>query len=220
MPELEFIQQVHSSTKRNYLERVTDHDKASCAQVALEWGQDYWDGDRQHGYGGFYYDGRWRSVAEAMIEHYQLSDAARILDIGCGKAFLLYEFHNCLPNAQVVGIDVSQYGLLGAKDDVQPNLLRGSAVSLPFEDHAFDFVYSINTFHNFYNPELESALLEMERVSRGGSYLTVEAYRNEQEKVNLMYWQLTCRQFCTPTEWEWWFQRTDYHGDYGFIYFE
>lgn len=220
MPEIEFISQVHRSTSRNYLERVTEHDKAACAEMALRWDRDYWDGDRRHGYGGFYYDGRWRAVAEAMISHYQLPADARILDVGCGKAFLLYEFQQCLPGAQIVGVDVSQYGLVNAKTEVQSTLHRGSATGLPFAEKSFDLVYSINTLHNLFNYELEQALLEFRRVSRNAMYLTVEAYRNEQEKVNLMYWQLTCRQFCTPSEWQWWFQRTGYTGDYGFIYFE
>lgn len=220
MPEMEFISQVHRSTARNYQERVAEHDKAACANIALQWGKDYWDGDRQHGYGGFYYDGRWRPVAEAMIAHYNLPATARILDVGCGKAFLLYEFQQCLPNAQVVGVDISQYGLVNAKPEIQSTLARSTAAALPFSDHSFDLVYSINTLHNLYNYELERALLEIQRVSRNAMYLNVEAYRNEQEKVNLMYWQLTCRQFCTPLEWQWWFQHTGYTGDYGFIYFE
>ena len=103
---------------------------------------------------------------------------------------------------------------------MQPFLTEGTAHQLPYEDDSFDLVYSINTLHNLYNYELHAALQEMERVSRGAKYLTVEAYRNEQEKVNLMYWQLTCRCFHTPQEWEWHFQQAGYTGDYGFIYFE
>ncbi len=220
MPELEFISKVHRSTPRNYLERVVEHDKAACAEIALRWGREYWDGDRKHGYGGFTYDGRWRPVAEAMIEHYKLPSDARILDVGCGKAFLLYEFSSLLPGAKVFGLDISKHALVNAKPEVQTGLVRGSAVSLPFADGSFDLVYSINTLHNLYNPELERALNEINRVNRGAMYLTVEAYRTEQEKVNLMYWQLTCRQFCTPDEWKWWFRHTNYTGDYGFIYFE
>ena len=220
MPELEFISQVHRSTPRNYLERVTEHDKAACAELALKWDKDYWDGDRSTGYGGFHYDGRWRNVAEAMIAHYQLPADARILDVGCGKAFLLYEFQECLPNACAFGVDISQYALVHAKPEVKPKLCRGSATRLPFADRSFDLVYSINTLHNLYNQELEAALKEMIRVSKRSLYLNVEAYRTEQEKVNLMYWQLTCRQFCTPEEWKWWFEKTGYQGDYGFIYFE
>jgi hypothetical protein len=49
---------------------------------------------------------------------------------------------------------------------------------------------------------------------------SVEAYRNEEEKANLLYWQVTCEAFCTPEEWESWFKQTSYNGDHLFIYFE
>ena len=104
MPEVDFITRVHTSTKRNYLERVCEHDKAACAEKALEWGYDYWDGDRSTGYGGFRYDGRWRAVAERMAEHYRLADDARILDVGCGKGFLLYEFTQILPPGRLLPV--------------------------------------------------------------------------------------------------------------------
>jgi protein-L-isoaspartate(D-aspartate) O-methyltransferase len=95
-----------------------------------------------------------------------------------------------------------------------------SAIELPFEDDSFDLVISINTVHNLYCYELDAALKEMERVGRKNKYLCVESYRTEEEKVNLMYWQFTCEMFCTPLEWQWWFDRTGYTGDHSFIYFE
>jgi protein-L-isoaspartate(D-aspartate) O-methyltransferase len=81
-------------------------------------------------------------------------------------------------------------------------------------------VFSLNVLHNLYSYELCDALKEIERVGRGGKYICVESYRNEDEKVNLLYWQLTCEMFCTPQEWEWWFSLTGYTGDHSFIYFE
>jgi len=220
MPPLDFITRLHQSTPRDYLARVTQDDKAACAEIALRWGRDYWDGDRRHGYGGMKYDGRWRTVAEAMVRHYRLPDDARILDVGCGKGFLLYEFTQILPGCHVVGLDVSTYAIEHAKEEVRPFLQAGHAALLPFEDASFDLVVSINTLHNLYVDELWSALREIERVGRGAKHLTVEAYRTEREKVNLMYWQLTCRAFHTPAEWEWIFGQTGYSGDWSFIYFE
>ena len=166
------------------------------------------------------YDGRWRAVAEAIASHYQLQPGARILDVGCGKAFLLYELSQVVPQSQVVGLDVSRYALENAKEEVRPFLIEGNAAQLPFADHSFDLVISITTLHNLYLPELWSALQEIERVGRSAKYVCVEAYRNEREKVNLMYWQLTCRAFHTPAEWEWLFQQTGYTGDHSYIYFE
>jgi ubiquinone/menaquinone biosynthesis C-methylase UbiE len=220
MPHVDFLSSIHRRTQRDYRQRVIEFDKARCAEVAGKFGEDYWDGERQYGYGGYRYDGRWRPVAEAMARHYGLKAGSRILDIGCGKAFLLYEFTQVVPGVEVVGLDVSEYALAHAKEEVRPHLLQGTAATLPFVDRSFDLVYSITTLHNLYLFDLWSALREIERVGNGGKYVCVEAYRNEQEKVNLMYWQLTCRAFHTPQEWEWLFERTGYTGDYSFIYFE
>jgi protein-L-isoaspartate(D-aspartate) O-methyltransferase len=220
MSYLDFISQIHKSTSRDYLGRVTSHDKAECAELALRWDREYWDGPRHTGYGGYHYDGRWRTMAAALVRHYDLSADAKILDVGCGKGFLLYEFTQELPGATVAGIDISAYALEHAKQEVQPHLVRGSAAQLPWEDHSFDLVVSVNTLHNLYNFELWSALQEIERVGRRAKYLTVESYRNEREKANLLYWQLTCRTFHSTEEWEWLFRHAGYTGDHGFIFFE
>ena len=220
MSRIDFVQQLHTSTNRDYIGRILEDDKADCAQVALAWGEDYWDGNRKYGYGGYRYDGRWRTVAEAMIKHYNLSPGARILDVGCGKAFLLHEFNQIVPDSSVHGIDISHYALIHSKEEVRPYLVRSNAISLPFPDHHFDLVYSINTLHNLQNFELDAALGEIERVARGPRHITVESYQTERQKMNLLYWQLTCRSFYSPDEWEWFFARSGYSGDYSYIFFD
>ena len=219
MPYIDFVTNLHNKTKRNYLERVVEYDKAECAEVALQWGKEYWDGGRKYGYGGYSYDGRWRVAAEDMVRHYGLRPSASILDVGCGKGFLLYEFTQVLSGGQVAGIDISQYAVEHAKAEVRPFLRVGNAAKLPFEDRSFDLVVSVNTLHNLYIYDLWQALKEIQRVGRGPRYVVVEAYRNEREKVNLMYWQLTCRALHTPAEWEWIFRQTGYTGDYSFTVF-
>ncbi|MBT7897757.1 MAG: class I SAM-dependent methyltransferase, partial [Rhodospirillales bacterium] len=170
---------------------------------------------------GYHYAGRWRVVAEDMVRHYGLGPDSKILDVGCGKGFLLYEFTQVIPGCEIVGIDISHHGIENAKEEVKPFLQIGSAESLPFEEGSFDFVFTINTLHNLYVNELWAALTEIERVGKGDKkHIIIEAYRNEREKVNLMYWQLTCRAFHTPQEWEWLFQKTGYSGDYSYITFE
>jgi ubiquinone/menaquinone biosynthesis C-methylase UbiE len=220
MAYVDFLSAVHTSTPRNYVERVTQYDKAAIAEVSTQFGREYWDGERQYGYGGYRYDGRWRAVAEAMAKHYKLQPGASILDVGAGKGFLLYEFTQVVPGARVAGIDISEYAIEHAKEEVKPFLRLGNASSLPYADKSFDLVYSITTLHNLYLRELWSALGEIQRVGRDAKHVTVEGYRNEREKMNLLYWQLTCRAFHTPSEWEFLFDRAGYAGDYGCIYFE
>ena len=211
---------LHQSTKRDYLERVVKHDKASCAEIATQFSKDYWDGDRRYGYGGYTYDGRWRSIAKAMARHYGLKAGDTILDIGCGKGFLLYEFTQEVPGVRVAGLDISQHAIDHAKEEVKPFLKVGNAISLPWPDRSFDFVVSVTTLHNLYNYELRQAIREIERVGRGQKHIIIDAYRNEREKANLMYWQLTLRAFHTPKEWEWCLAESGYTGDYSYIVFE
>jgi protein-L-isoaspartate(D-aspartate) O-methyltransferase len=220
MPYQEFVSLVHKSTKRDYLARVTERDKGEVAELAVKFDFDYWDGSRQTGYGGYKYDGRWRKVADAMIAAYGLKPGMRVLDVGSGKGFLLHDFREALPGLEVAGIDISPYAIEHTMDSVKPFVQVANANKLPFPDNHFDLVISITTLHNLYLPDLWAALGEIERVSRGGKYICVEGYRNEREKVNLMYWQLTCRAFHTPEEWQFVFDQTGYKGDYEFIFFE
>lgn len=216
----DFISTVHKQTKRDYLARVNEYPKAKAAELARKFDFDYWDGDRKTGFGGYKYDGRWKQVAQAMVDHYKIKPGMKILDVGCGKGFLLYDFTQIVPGVEVCGIDISKYAIEQSQPEVKSLLQVGSASELPFANNSFDLVLSINTLHNLYCYDLDAALREMERVGKSHKYLCVESYRTEEEKVNLMYWQLTCEGFYRPEEWEWWFKQTQYTGDHSFIYFE
>lgn len=220
MAEIDFIQSLHNQTTRDYLDRVVSHDKAECAEIARRFDKDYWDGERFHGYGGYRYDGRWRSVAEAMVDHYGLTADSRILDVGCGKGYLLYEFTQILPGVDITGLDISSYAIENAKEEVRPFLHEGNATNLPWPDDHFDFVVSLGTLHNLIIQELWSAIPEIERVGRGHKYIMIESYRDEREKANLLYWQLTCMAFFNTDEWEWIYRTLGYTGDWGYIFFE
>ena len=216
---MNIITPLHKRAKREYLPRMVD-DKVHCMLKAKEYEYDYWDGDRRYGYGGYKYDGRWKPVAQQFIDIYGLNNNSKVLDVGCGKAFLLYEFTRAVPGVEIAGLDISAYGIAHSKEETRPFLMEGSCTKLPYPDQSFDFVYSINTFHNLKADELKAALQEVERVGRNRKWICVESYRNEREKVNLLYWQLTCMSFYTPEEWAWLYRQWGYTGDYGFIFFE
>jgi len=223
MAYVDVMSVLHKSTERDYLARVNESEfpKARAAELAKKWAFDYWDGDRRINYGGYQYlPGRWEKVARELVSYYELPENPRILDVGCGKGFLLFDFLKVRPDAEVYGIDISEYAIENAKKEIQGRLKVGNAVDLPWPDDYFDLVISINTFHNLFNFQLDRALKEFERVGKDNKYLCVESYRTEQEKANLLYWQVTCEAFCTPEEWEWWFNYSGYSGDHSFIYFE
>lgn len=220
MPYLDFISNVHKTTKRDYIGRVVSADKAECARVAKQYGFDYWDGDRKYGYGGYQYDGRWKSVAQKLAEHYQLKAGQKVLDVGCGMAHLLYELSRVVPGLQVYGIDISEYALSHAKEEIRDRLQYGQAQDIPFENDEFDLVISLTTLHNLKVFDLKKAIQEIERVSKMDSYIVVESFRNDKEEVNLLYWQLTCASYYSIDEWEWLYQEWGYTGDYEFIFFE
>ncbi len=214
----EFVTPLHTSTSREYVARMVD-EKVHCMLKAKEYEADYWDGDRRYGYGGYrYMPGRWKPVAEAMIEEYGLKKGDKILDVGCGKAYLLYELH--LLGMEVHGFDISEHGLADAKEEIRDNLFNHRAEKpYPFADNEFDLVITLNTLHNLEIFDLKVALEEIERVGKN-KYICVESYRNELEQFNLQCWALTCESFYTKRAWEWVFDHFGYTGDFEFIYFE
>lgn len=220
MAYTDFLSVIHKSAKRDYLGRVNEYPKAEAIKKAKLYGRDYWDGDRKFGYGGYRYDGRWQKVAKAIADYYGLKAGDHVLDVGCGKGFLLYDLMTAVPGIEVKGIDISPYAIQNAKEEIRPFLRTGNAVSLPYPDKSFDLVISINTVHNLYCYDLVKALKEIERVGKKNKYLVVESYRNEEEKTNLMYWVLTGECFFAPAEWEWFFNLSGYTGDHSFIYFQ
>lgn len=214
-----FVTPLHRRTQRDYVGRMMD-DKVACMVKAKEYEVDYWDGDRRYGYGGYRYDGRWKTVAEQMIERYALDGSSKILDVGAGKGFLLYELQQLLPGAELHGIDVSQHGIASSPESIRPHLrVHRAQDRYPWPDGYFDLVYSLGTLHNLRLFELEKALREVERVGRQ-KYVMVESYRNEQEMFNLECWALTAESLLDVDEWVWLYDHFGYTGDYEFIFFE
>lgn len=214
---------LHKKTRRDYLARVNDpeYPKAKAARIAKEFGREYWDGDRRICYGGYtYQEGRWSEVAEKLASHYKLKEGSKVLDIGCGKGYLLYDLTKAVEGLEVYGIDISDYAIAHSKEEIRNRLVVGCATSLPWEDNLFDLVVSTTTLHNLECFNLEKAIKEMVRVSKKDMYLCVESYRDEEEKANLLYWQVTCEAFNSPSEWLWWFEKCSYEGDYSFLFFE
>lgn len=169
-------------TKRDVKERgatKTEEDRA----VARRFGKEFFDGERRHGYGGFSYQPRfWQPVVPTFQKHFALEKGSSLLDVGCAKGFMLHDLVEKIPGIKVTGVDVSSYAIEHALDSIKPFVRVADARELPFEDHSFDVVISINTIHNLEQKDLEKALKEIQRVSKGKGFVTVDAYRTDEEK--------------------------------------
>lgn len=214
-----FVTQLHQSTKRNYIQRMID-EKVKCMKISKKFGKDYWDGKRKYGFGGYYYiPNRWAPVAKKIIKKYNLTNSSKILDVGCGKGYLLYEMKKILPNLKISGFDISKYGLKNAKKEVKKYFFYHDAKNkFPFTNKSFDLVISLACLHNLKIFDLYKSLNEIQRVGKK-SYVMVESYRNDQELFNLQCWALTANSFFDNVEWKWIFKNSKFNGDYEFIFF-
>jgi SAM-dependent methyltransferase len=203
----------HPKTARDYDKRAAEKTPEVVA-LAKEFGRDFFDGDRRCGYGGFRYDGRWKSVVSGMRDFYQLADDASILDVGCAKGFMLHDFVEAMPRCTVAGVDVSEYAIENAMPSVKPFLQVASGESLPYPDKSFDLVISINSIHNLPPERLKTALREIMRVSRAHEYITVDAWRTDEERENLFKWVLTAESMMHVDDWKRLFADVGYTGDY------
>lgn len=204
----------YPKTKRNLEERVASKTEADRS-IARQFGRDFFDGDRNHGYGGFNYFPRfWQPVIPTFQEHWGLSKNSSILDVGCAKGFMLHDLAQLIPGITVKGIDISEYAIENAIEDMKSHVRVANATKLPFEDRSFDVVISINSIHNLERDECGRALQEIERVSRNGSFITVDAYRNEEEKERMYAWNLTAKTIMSVDEWVRFFEEVGYTGDY------
>jgi len=201
-------------TKRNVDERGQTKSEEDRA-IARRFGKDFFDGDRRHGYGGFNYMPRfWQPVIPTFQQHFGLSASSSVLDVGCAKGFMLHDMAELIPGITVKGVDVSDYAIEHAIDDMKPHVSVASATKLPFADKSFDVVISINTVHNLVRDDCATALREIERVARKGAFITVDAYRDDEEKRRMMAWNLTAQTIMHVDEWKAFFAEIGYTGDY------
>jgi SAM-dependent methyltransferase len=183
--------------------------------IARQFGQEFFDGDRKHGYGGFSYDSKyWSPVIPDFEQHFGPLTNKSLLDVGCAKGFMLYDLTRLVPGIQVAGIDISDYAIQNSVPEMRPHLQVADAKNLPFEDDNFDVVISINTIHNLDLEDCKEALREISRVSRGKSFVTVDAFSSEEERTRMMAWNLTAKTILSVEEWVELFHEVGYEGDY------
>lgn len=201
-------------TKRNVEERGATKTEADRA-IARRFDKEFFDGSRSTGYGGFNYNSRfWQPTVPTFQKHFGLTAESSVLDVGCAKGFMLHDFAQLIPGIRVKGIDISRYAIENAIEDMKPHVQVGDARSLDFPDKSFDVVIAINTIHNLELPELKQSLKEIQRVQKRGAFVTVDAYRTEEEKRRMYDWNLTAKTIMSVDEWIELFDEVGYTGDY------
>ena len=211
MPETNLLSR-YPRSKRNVAARNAA--QALQREVAMQFGREYFDGDRTQGYGGYRYDGRWLPVAETFRDHWQLKPGDRVLDIGCAKGFLVKDLKAVCPGLEVFGIDISEYAIAQGEPEIRNRLMVGNAAFLPFPDDSFRAAISINTVHNLERSLCLQAVREMQRVAPAGGYIQVDSYRSPEEKVLFLDWVLTAKTHYDPRGWVEFFAEAGYTGDY------
>ena len=204
----------YPKAKRNLEERAAGKTEEQ-RNIARQFGREFFDGDRSTGYGGFKYMPHfWQPVIPAFVDYWGLAPASSLLDVGCAKGFMLYDLREAVPGITVAGIDISEYAIDNGKPEVREFLSVADAKTLPFEDDSFDVVISVNTVHNLERDECGQALQEIDRVARRGAFITVDAYRNDEEYERMMAWNHTAKTIMSVDDWVAFFNDVGYAGDY------
>ncbi|MEP7702968.1 class I SAM-dependent methyltransferase [Paraglaciecola sp. 25GB23A] len=204
----------YPKTNRNTQARSEEKTDAVRA-IARQFGEQFFDGERQYGYGGFHYFPRfWQPVVPDIQQQYRLTEHSSVLDVGCAKGFFLHDLKQLIPGITAKGIDISDYAIAHAKEEIKADVICVCATRLPFADNTFDLVMSVNTVHNLERKECGQALQEIMRVSKGNAFITVDAYRNAEEEARMYEWNLTAKTIMHVDEWKAFFQKVGYTGDY------
>ena len=204
----------YPKSKRNLDKRLSEK-SPEIVKIAREFGKEFFDGDRKFGYGGLTYNPKyWENVVKDFVEYYKIKPDAKILDVGCAKGYMVYDFKRQYPGLEIHGVDISEYAIDNCHREVKNNLQVGKAESLKFEDNYFDLVISINTVHNLELKDCVASIKEISRVSKGNSFITVDAYNSDEEKERMFKWNLTAKTIMSTNDWKNTFKKIGYNGDF------
>lgn len=204
----------YPKSKRNLDKRLSEK-SPEIVKIAREFGKEFFDGDRKFGYGGLTYNPKyWENVVKDFVEYYKIKPDAKILDVGCAKGYMVYDFKRQYPGLEIHGVDISEYAIKNCHPEVKDNLQVGKAESLKFEDNYFDLVISINTVHNLELKDCAASIKEISRVSKGNSFITVDAYNSDEEKERMFKWNLTAKTIMSTNDWKDTFKKIGYNGNF------
>ena len=200
--------------KKNKVNRVVKR-KLKNKLIAWELEKEYYDGDRNNGYGGFSYDGRWLKLLPDFIKRYKLNNNSKILDLGCKKGFIMKDLKILLPGAKVYGIEDHKYPIKNAEKEIKKNIIFSNYYEIPFKKNYFDLVIGFSSIYKYNFQDVVKTIREINRVSRK-SFFTVASYSNRKEKEIFDRWTLLGTTILSKKEWLELFRLLKYKGDYYF----
>ena len=183
---------------------------------AWELGEEYYDGARENGYGGYRYDGRWAKIIPFLIKEYGLSNNSSVLDLGCKKGFFMNDLKEMLPGIKIRGVENHLYPIKSSMDSVREEIIYSPYENLPFGDGEFDFILAYASIYMLNLGGVIKVLREIQRVGKGKSYITLGAYRKEEDKELFLDWTLLGTTVLHVEEWLEVLKSVSYTGDYYF----
>ena len=208
---------IPSTLKKKINFNVTRKVKRSIENKVIAWRLDkhYYDGDRNNGYGGYKYDGRWKKLLPKIIKRYKLSNKSRILDLGCKKGFIMQDFKELLPKAEIWGLEDHKYPISKASSKIKSRIIHSPYYEIPFKKNYFDFVIGFSAIYKYDLCNVIKTLKEIDRVSKK-SFITVASYNDIKEKRLFEDWTLLGTTCLHKKEWIRLFKILKFKGDHYF----
>ncbi|MBT4354840.1 MAG: methyltransferase domain-containing protein, partial [Rhodospirillaceae bacterium] len=188
MPEVNILNDYPQPTAPRFVGR--DMRTISHRIAAIKRDRNFFDGDRNFGYGGFKYDGRWVPIAERIIKHYKLESSSRLLHLNCEKGFLINDLKNIRPSLQVAGTETSDYAIAHAMKEIKDTITKISSIKLPFPNNSFNLVIGLSYVYIHSLKGAIQALKEITRVSTGDAFITLATYETEEDYFLFKDWTL------------------------------
>ncbi len=190
--------------------------KISNRIKAVNRDKEFFDGDRNNGYGGYSYDGRWVNLAKKIISEYCMKNNSKFLHVNSEKGFLLYDLHKLNPDINICGVDSSEYCVNNTKNEISQFVNLGDYLNLEFPDNYFDFVLAIGVVYAFNLKDAIKSIKEIQRVTKDKSFITLASYETFDDYFLFKKWTLLGTTILKKSEWVDVLNFCNFRGDYYF----
>ena len=213
--ELElFIQKKQSHKDRNII--IAINNNFSPSSDYLNFGYDYFDNPKSgRGYRGYVYTGRYYETAKKIIDHYKLKPNSKILEIGCAKGYLLYEFFKL--KMDVVGYDISRYAVDNCIEELKEMIFLGRVNDINENDNIYDLAIAKEVLSHMAIDDILFTINKLQNISKN-IYLVLQTVSEKKKANDMQSWDCTYKTMMIKKDWEKVLSSCGFHGDYQFNY--